>query len=364
MTFQTEVGLGGLRVISSLSADDFSCADLKSETTQIGIILYPADRLNEKFLIKIRQCILKLPDDHPVKLWLKNVVKSKAPGQIEQQRSAFLTEILTSKFNLITDLATKNRIIEVIIDVPETSLGERLLKSYLYLMIGNVTKSDNVLKGIMKQPPIKSWQGFSAFPSFYHRLVIDNLGPIVSKIANHPSDRKTWELFSRYLNEFSNDQKVLEEINEHEGSQLDGKLTLLSVERISPDLVQYLRMRRLDEQKLALRLRQKAMPLSIQAYWIWYFLPINSVISEEFLQELASIEEKDPIWFTYLMENEKLSDFYAGKTGKAFMPGKRQLLRSHLEKKEYFMLSLWKLIELGDIDQRLVNQTSHFLTHE
>lgn len=337
---------------------------MKSETTQLGIILYPPDRLNEKFLIKIRQCILKLPDDHPVKLWLKNVARSKSLSPLLQQRSTFLTEILTSKFNLITDLATKNKIIEVIIDVPEYSLAERLLKSYLYLMIGNVTRSDNVLKGIMKQPPIKSWQGFTASPSFYHNLTVENLGPIVTKIANHPSDRKTWELFSRYLKEFSNDQRVIEEISEHEGSQLEGKLTLLSVERISPELVQYLRMSRLDEQKLGLRLRQKVMPLSLQAYWIWYFLPINSVISEDFLPELASIEEKDPLWFIYLMENEKLSDYYAGKTGKAFLPGKRQLLRSHLQKKEYFMLSLWKLIEIGDIDQKLVDETSQFLKHE
>lgn len=299
-----------------------------------------------------------------MKLWLKNVALSKPLSKLEQERSAFLTEILTSKFNLITDVATKNKIIEVIIDVPENSLGERLLKSYLYLMIGNVTRSDNVLKAIMKQAPMKSWEGFTASPSFYQRLTVENLGSIVSKIANHPSDRKTWELFTRYVKEFMNDQRVIEEFDNHEGSQLEGKLGLLSVERISPDLVHYLRLSRLDEQKLALRLRQKVVPVSMQAWWVWYFLPVNSVINEEFLPELALIEEKDPLWFVYLMENEKLSDYYAQKTGKAFLPGKRQLLRSHLEKKDHYMLALWKLIELGDIDQKLVNQTSQFLSHE
>ena len=350
--------------MSSLSADDFSCEDLKSETTQLGIILYPADRLNEKFLIKIRECILKLPEEHPVKLWLKNVARSPALSSVEQKRSAFLTEILTSKFNLITDLTIKNRIIEVIIDVPEKTLAERLLKSYLYLMIGNVTRSDNILKGIMKQPPLESWKGYSAFPSFYHRLTVENLGAIVAKIANHPSDRKTWELFSRYLKAFTNDERVLEELDDHEGSQLDGKLSLLSVERISPDFVHYLRLSRLDEKKLALRLRQNVVPLDMQVWWVWYFLPINSQISESYLPELASLEGKEPLWFIYLMENEKLSDFYAQKTGKAFLPGKRQLLRNLLHKKEYFMLALWKLIEMGDIDQKLVNDTTQFISHE
>lgn len=328
------------------------------------MVLYPPDRLNEKFLIKIRQCILNLPDTHPVKRWLKNVAKVDRMSAVEQKKAAFLNEILTSKFNLITDLGTKNRIIEVLIDVPEYTLAERLLRSYLYLMIGNVTRSDNILKEMMGNPPFKSWAGYSVSPSLYHRLTLDNLQSVIGKIANHPSDRKTWELFGNYLREFTNDPKLIDELNEHEGGQLEGKLQLESVGRISPDLVQFLRLKRLEENALAGRLRNKSIPVERQAWWVWYFLPINSVISEEFLPELATLEEKDPLWFIYLMENEKLSDFYATKTGKAFLPGKRQILRTQLENEKHFMLALWKLIELGDIDQKLVNDTARFLAHE
>lgn len=308
--------------------------------------------------------MLKLPEDHPVKVWLKTVAKPPVLTAEEQKRAAFITEILTSKFNLITDLATKEKIIEVLIDVPETTLAQYLLKSYLYLMIGNVTRSDNVLKAMMKKPPVRNWQGFTAQPTFYHRLAVENLDAMITKIADHPSDRKTWELFSLYLREFFNDPRLIEELNDHEGTQLDGKLQLTSVERISPELVTYLRLKRMKEEVLSARLRRKILPLDQQAYWVWYFLPIDTVISEDFLPELAHLEESDPIWFVYLMENEKLSDFYATKTGKAFLPGKRQLLRKLLEKKEDFMLALWKLIELGDIDQKLVNETSRFFTHE
>jgi hypothetical protein len=353
-----------MRVISIMAADGFTCEDLKSETTQLGIILYPPDRLNEKFLIKIRQCILKLPEDHPVKVWLKNVARPEKLTPEEQKQAAFITEILTSKFNLITDLTVKKKIIEVIIDVPENTFGERLMKSYLYLMIGNVTRSDNILRAMMKEPPYKSWKGFSANPSFYHRLAIQNIDPIITKIAQHPSDRKTWELYGRYLKEFTNDPRLLEELNDNETNHLEGKFSLESVKRISPEIVHFLRLKRMDEKNLAAHLRTKEIPMAEQAWWEWYFLPINSVISEEFLPELASIEEKEPLWFIYLMENEKLSDFYSAKTGKAFLPGKRQMLRENLNHKETFMLALWKLIELGDIDQRLVNETSHFLAHE
>jgi hypothetical protein len=362
VSFQTEINLSGLRVISSLAADDFTCEDLKNETTQLAIILYPPDRLNEKFLIKIRQCILKLPEDHPVKRWLKNVARVRGVSAEEQKKTAFLTEILTSRFNLITDLGTKNRIIEVLIDVPENTLGEKFLKSYLYLMIGNVTRSDNILKGMMNTPPFKSWEGFASSPSFYHRLAIENLSSMITKIAKHPSDRKTWELFSLYLKEFMNDPRLMEKLNEYGEKDLDGKLQLLSVERIAPDLVRYLRLKKVSENRL--KQRTKHLPLDDQAWWIWYFFKIDSFISEEFLPELSLLEEKNPLWFIYLMENEKLSDFYSGKTGKAYLPGKRQLLRNHLSVQEDFMLTLWKLIELGDIDQKLVNDTTNFLTHD
>jgi hypothetical protein len=347
-----------------MSADSFTCEDLKSETTQLGIILFPADRLNEKFLIKIRQCILKLPEDHPVKRWLKDVARPPKLSSEEQKKAAFITEILTSKFNLITDLSVKNRIIEVLIDVPENTLGEKLMRSYLYLMIGNVTRSDNILRSMMREAPVKSWKGFTTRPTYYHRLAMENLSSMITKIAKHPSDRKTWELFSLYLEEFMNDPRLLEELNDHAASDLEGKLSLLSVKRIAPELANYVELKKLDEQKLSARLRSKEISYAEQAYWEWYFLPIDSVISEEFLPELSTIEEKDPLWFIYLMENEKLSDFYSGKTGKAFLPGKRHLLRELLKKDDDFMLALWKLIELGDIDQKLVSDTTHFLSHD
>lgn len=345
-----------------MSPDDFTCGDLKSDITQLGIILFPADRLNEKFLIKIRQCILKLPENHPVKLWLKKAVQPVPQSAADQKKAAFITEILTSKFNLITDLTVKNKIIEVLIDVPEKTFAEELMKSYLYLMIGNVTRSDNILRKLMRESPIRSWEGFSTSPSFYHRLAIENQASMIAKMSRHPSDRKTFELFSLYLSSYMNDPKLIEELSDNEVNQLEGKMGLLSVERIAPELVHYLRFKNLDEQHLVTRLRKGTIPFHVQAYWLWYFLPIDSFISEALLPELSTIEEKDPLWFVYLMENEKLSDFYASKTGKAFLPGKRHLLRAQLEKPESFMLALWKLIELGDIDQKLVQDTARFLT--
>lgn len=351
-------------MISELSADDFTCEDLKSETTQLGVILYPPDRLNEKFLIKIRQCILNLSENHPVKLWLKTVARPPVYSEAEEKKRIFVTEILTSKFNLITDLATKNKIIEVLLDVPENTLAEKFLKSYLYLMIGNVTRADNVLREILRTPPEKAWLGYPAKPSLYHVLTQENLESMITKVSGHPSDRKTWELFNRYLQEFFNDPRLLEKLKEHEGSHLDGKLGLLSVKRIAPEFVTFLRLKRLDTPKLVARLRKGALTFEDQAKWVWYFLPIEGLASDELLPALKKTEETAPLWFSFLMEDERLGDFYSARSGKSNLSGKRIYLRSTLQKPELFMTGLWKLIGLGAIDQELVRETIEFLKRD
>ncbi len=60
LSFSTQINLSGFRVISSVSADKINCSELSNDVYQMAIILYPAEHFNEKFLIKIRYCVLKL----------------------------------------------------------------------------------------------------------------------------------------------------------------------------------------------------------------------------------------------------------------------------------------------------------------
>jgi hypothetical protein len=46
------------------------------------------------------------------------------------------------------------------------------------------------------------------------------------------------------------------------------------------------------------------------------------------------------------------------------MTRRRQILRQHLEAKEDYMLTLYKLIELGDVEPDLIQSTVNFLSHE
>lgn len=259
----------------------------------------------------------------------------------------------------------KNQIIEILSEISEDTVADRVLKSYLYLMIGNVTRSDNILIQITQRPPIENWKNFKAQKSLYTKLSIANLDQILMKFEKHPTDRRAFQLFIKYLKAFYNEATLLNSISNIKDDLLAHKLDLRYIEKISPHLVHYLRVVRFKESNRLLKLKDpKEFPFDEQSYWIWPFIDVDSIISEDFYSEIERVEKHDELWFIYLMRNEKMVDLYQKKNNKGFIIGKRKFLREQLKNKSVFMLSLYKLIEMGDIDEALVLETVKFLTNE
>jgi hypothetical protein len=80
--------------------------------------------------------------------------------------------------------------------------------------------------------------------------------------------------------------------------------------------------------------------------------------------ELQKIEQSDEMWFIFLMNNEKLADLFSLKSGRSFLPGRRPFLKKSLSERPRFMMALYKLFELGDINDELVLKTADHLFHE
>lgn len=355
----------GFRVVSAFDVNEISCSDVHGELFQLAIILYPTELFNEKFLKKMRDCVLKLKDDHPLKLWLRWVSASTPLSKKSQERISFLQEVVNSQFNLITDVTVKNKIIEVISSVPEKTLYEKILKSQLYLIIGNVTRSDRILKEIINLTPVRNWKGYSPRPSLYHRVARENFKQIMERLGRHPADRKLFDLFSLYLSNYGNDPALKDLVAEMETDHLKSKITLEFTNNLAPSFVSFVRLQRLSLNKQLIKLRSLVeFPIETQMYWVIPFMDLDPIVSQNLVTELETLHDKDLLWFNYLMDNERLADIYTTKSGKSFLPGRRQFLRSQLDVEENFMLALYKLIEIGDIDQELVKKTVYFLRHE
>lgn len=361
--FKPSIGLEGFRVVSSFNGENFTCAKLESHVLQLGVILYPLDLVNEKFLINVRNCMIKLSENHPVKKWFKSQVQTAKPSAKEQEKIDFLDEMLNTQFNLITDQKVKNKVIAQLAEAPESTNLEKLLKSYLYLMIGNITRSDKILKDMMTEPPRFFYQGFTTHASVYHRMMLMNLDKVLKKFSRHPADRLTFYLFNQYIKSYLNKPDLLELVEDIEPDNMSEKVKLSYTERIAPELVGYVRMNRMSEKRRMKTLRSDKYSLEMQSLWVWPFMDVTPLISEAMAGQVKVLDETDPVWTVYVLDDERLADLYFKKGGSP-ISRRRSFLRKHLEVKQDYMLTLYKLIEIGDIDGELVQNVSRFMQHE
>ena len=363
MTFKPSIGLEGFRVISTFDIETFNCQKLENHIYQLAVILYPAELVNEKFLINVRNCMVKLPDSHPVKKWLKSQSTPKKPDPKDEKKIEFLNEMLNSQFNLITDQKVKTQVISLISDIPGTTNIEQLLKSYLYLMIGNITRSDNLMKSVISQSPREFYQGFSMNNSYYHRLTLEHLDKVLRKFSRHPADRLSFSLLNLYIQSYLNKTDLLELSDEVAPEELGEKLGLAYTERMAPELVRYGRLKSMTEKRKFRNLRLPKYSEEMQCYWVWAFIDISPLVSESMAAKVKSLDEADPLWAIYLLDDEKLADLYFKKGGQP-LSRRRGYLRKNLENPRDFMLSLYKLIQLGDIDEGLVQEVSRFMNQD
>lgn len=365
MTFKPTIGWDGFKVTSTFDIDEVTCTDLNNDIYQLAIIVYPPEVINEKFMIKLRDCVLKLPESHPVKRWMKFVAASKPVSAKELKKKTFLLEIIGSQFNLITDAKVKNEIIKILHHVPDNTVPEKLLRSYLYLMIGNITRSDNILREIIAAAPRVNWERTGLRSSMYHKIASEQAQQILAKLSRHPADRRSFELFGLYLQSFYNEESVLKMADDIDTSEVESKIGLKFIEGLAPSFVKYLRLSNKSDTNRIKSLRNlKRYPLDEQSYWDWAFFDIDPLVSDAMNPELERLEKEDQLWFIYLMDNEKLADQFNKKSGKSFLPSRRPFLKESLNDHHAFMMSLYKLIELGDINPELVIKTADQILHE
>ena len=363
VTFKPSIGLEGFRVVGSFDIETFTCAKLESQVFQLGVILYPMDLVNEKFLISVRNCMLKLSDSHPVKKWLKAQAQVPKPTSQEQEKIDFLNEILNTQFNLITDQKAKAKVIAVLAEAPESTNLEKLLKSYLYLMIGNITRSDKILKDMITEPPRFFYQGFTLHGSVYHRMTLTHLEKVLRKFSRHPADRLTFYLLNQYIKSYLNKPDLIEVVDDLDLDSLSDKMRLSYTEKIARELVGHVRLNRMSEKRRFKILRSGSYSLEAQSFWMWPFMDIDPLISETIASQVKTLDETDPLWTLYLLENERLADLFFKKGGTP-ITRRRGFLRKHLEVESDYMLTLYKLIELGDINEELVQNVSKFMQHD
>jgi hypothetical protein len=308
--------------------------------------------------------VLKLPEAHPLKKWMKSIASVKPLSMENQKKNSFMKEIINSQFNLITDPKVKTEIIELIGEISENTLPEQILKSYLYLMIGNVARSDNILREIITTPPRVNWEKSFKVGGPYHEIAKGEIKQLFHKLGRHPADRKSFQLLCLYLKVYYNETSLIALAEEIDTNEVETKADLKIIETIASSLVHFYRLSGMNDEKRFKALRGSRYPLPEQSYWFWPFLDIDPLVSEKMIPELNRLETEDQLWFIYLLGDEKLADLVSKKSGKSFLPARRPFLKEGLYDNRSFMMSLYKIIEIGDVNSELVSRTTQYLINE
>ncbi len=298
-----------------------------------------------------------------MKKWLRWISQSRKVEDKFKKDYFFLVEIANSSFNLITDADVKKKISEHVSGMAEETIPELFFKSYLYLMIGNITRSDNLLKKIISKPPRFIWRRKNK-ETIEHRIGKEFVRQIFLKFSRHPADRKIFHLVVLYLQSYFNEQSLLELSAEVDTKELKSKMSLKAVEILAPQFVNFLRISSMNQEQRMTELSIDRFPIKQQAYWLWPFLTIGQLPSTDVINICKEIEKEDMLWYIYTISEETISEIFARQSSNTFLPKYRGILTLMLNDSEYFMMALYKLIELGDINSEMLKKTIQQMTYD
>ncbi len=361
ITFRPLLGLEGLRIISDIKVETLDCNKFNDEVTQLGIILYPKDERNEVFLKRVRDCVLPLAADHPIKRWLKQISNSKVTKATELQISqlSFIDSLLDSGFNLIMAPEQKDKMIVIINALDENHLPERLLQSYLYLLIGNTAKSDSLLAQTYHTSPFIFWTKYPYDQSVWTEAISLRTEKIFERLSRHPADRTSFQLFAKYMNDFFNDA-ILEETTSKffNTSDLKEKMRLKVYQLRTGEFSSYLLYRGASaKRKIALQAEKKERVFP----WYWYFFKefyqLSKAEKVEILKPFFDDKSVDSqLYFRFMASEDSVLESFYQSQGKSEIKLKRQFYLDLFEDKKYWWNALFNLIEIGDINSTMVEK--------
>ena len=362
--FRPLLGLEGLRIVASVS-EELDCSKLNDEVTQLGIILFPQDQQNENFLKRLRDCVLPLSDNHPVKKWLKKSSSRKsiqAPQEV-LEKLEYIDSLLNSGFNLITAPEQKNKIVTIINSLDEEHLPQRILQSYLYLLIGNVSRSDALLMKTYNISPFVYWTKYPYDKNVWSEAISLRIAKIFERLSKHPADRTNFFLFTKYMYEFFNDENLRASAEQYfDDDVLKTKMGLKVYQVRTGPFASYIQYELGSPRKRRNGVRADVLNKSHKDFpWYWYFfeefhaLPKNekALVLTPYFEDPSNDSQ---LFFQFMANSDSvLETFYQGR-GQSAIKAKRHFFLQLSKDKEYWWISLFNLIEMGDINQEMVQK--------
>lgn len=342
------------------------CKQFADPALQLALLLHNPQAATEVFLLSLRDCVVTLPQAHPLRAWVtqkKNLQNSTgASVQIREKLEGPLKKIWASSHALTP--AERQLLIQFLdlLDDQPPYLDYTLLRAVGYLKLGNWVRTEKILADWLEQDPLERirltpWRN-DPLGQVTQGLVED----LFRSLARGLEGRLIVDAFFQGVAEFTNDEELVAAAQAAQAldlAEIRKKLSLRYHRNLLPGFAAWLANKEtspLRHQRFAEAFF--AAPDFAGALWVFLGgIPQAAPQREALVRQLPELRTRNPALFFALLDWEELRLMLtrlAPAAAKNLLKERRQLSLGRIRANPHDTWALLELIRLGQIDDELI----------
>ncbi|MFP5458459.1 MAG: hypothetical protein ACLGG7_06985 [Bacteriovoracia bacterium] len=346
------------------------CKQFSDPALQVAVLLHNPQSANEVFLLSLRDCVVTLPETHPLREWLsqrKNLQTTTSVASDLVERLEGPLKKIWSSSHALTPLE-RQALIQFLdkLDEQPPYLDYTLLRGVGYLKLGNWVRTEKILADWLEREPLERivltpWRN-DPLGKLTQGIVED----LFQSLARGLEGRLIVDAFFQGIIEFTNDEELTSaalSAQELELPEILQKLSLRYHRNLLPGFAAWL----FNKETGVLR-HQRFMDAHFSrsdfSSTLWAFLggiPQSSVHRETLVRQLPALRSQNPALFYSLLDWEELRltlTRLAPDAAKNTLKERRLFFLRRIRENPRDTWALFELIRLGQIDDELITLLS------
>jgi hypothetical protein len=334
----------------------------------LALVLHNPQSANEVFLLSLRDCVLALPENHSLREWFKNKnLKNQSPQSLKIKN--ILETELQNVWNENELKPTARRsIITLLGELDELPpyLDYTILRAAGYLKLGNWARSEKIILDWIDLHPIERikktpWR-YDTLGDYTKNLLPELIGFFRDDFKN----QFVVDVFLLAIEEFYTSTELLnvaDDYNDLSLSEFNKKFRLKYNSSLTPSFSMWFKNNNYAKRRYS-RFFEDFFARSDFKKNLWIFLekvPLDSKEKEQLAKQNPYIKSEQKDLFYKLYANPEMKGVMSRTSPellKNVLKEKRHYYLQEFEKNNSNHWALAQLIEMGQINERLIKQIS------
>lgn len=332
----------------------------------MAVLLRNPQAANEVFLLSLRDCVVTLPETHPLRAWLsqrRNLQTTTAAGTyLREQLEGPLKKIWASAHALTP--TERQALIQFLDKLDDQSpyLDYTLLRAVGYLKLGNWVRTEKILADWLEREPLERIALTPWRNDPLGKLTMGIVEDLFQSLARGLEGRLIVDAFFQGIVEFTNDEALTAaalSAQALEVPEILQKLSLRYHRNLLPGFAAWL-----FNKDTSARRHQQFVDAHFSrpdvASSLWIFLggiPQSAVHREALVRQLPALRTENPALFYSLLDWEELRLMLtrvAPDAAKNTLKERRLYFLRRIRTNPRDTWALFELLRLGQIDDELI----------